>query len=65
MGLSWTNTNQTNISKVVTNNIEEEVEEVAQAVEEVHVVEDDESSTDENFDITQYDNQHDQSEDDS
>ena len=47
------------------NNIEEEIEKVAQVVETVHVVGDNESSTDENFDIAQYDNQHDQFEDGS
>ena len=40
------------------NNIGEEVDEVAQVVEEVRVVGDDESSTDENFDLGEHDNQH-------
>ena len=46
-------------------NVDEEVDEVSQANEEVHVVGDDESSTDENFDMAEHDDQHDKSEEDS
>ena len=46
-------------------NINEEVDEVVQAVEEVHVVREDKSSTNENFDIAEHNNQHNQSKEDS
>ena len=67
VGLSWTNTNQTNISKDHDkgNDISKEVDEVAQVVEEVYVIGDDESSTDENFDMGEHAIQHDEPEEGS
>ena len=42
------------------NNIDKEVDKVAQVVEEVYVVGNDESSTDENFDLGEHTIQHDE-----
>ena len=43
-------------------NVNKEVDEVVQADVEVHVVGDDESSADDNFNMFEHDNQHDESE---
>ena len=45
--------------------IDEEVDEVAEVVEEVHLVGDNESSTDKNFDLIENAIQHDESKDGS
>ena len=65
VGAQRTRTIQTNISKIKDDNVDEEVDEVAQANEEVHVVGDDESSADDNFDIFGHDVQHDESKEES
>ena len=46
-------------------NIKKEVDKVVQAVKEVHIVGDNESSTDKNFDIAEHNNQHDKFKEDS
>ena len=54
--------NHVNDNEVEDLSINKEVDEVVQAVEEVHVVGYNESSTDENFGLGEHDNQHDESE---
>ena len=46
-------------------NVDKEVDKVVQANEEVHVVGEDESSTDDNFDMAEHDDQYDESKEES